>query len=39
LTLPFVSFGGSGLLMNAIAMAVLLKVDFENRVMMKGGKV
>jgi cell division protein FtsW len=39
LTLPFVSFGGSGLVMNAIAMAVLLKVDFENRVMMKGGKV
>jgi cell division protein FtsW len=39
LTLPFVSFGGSGLLMNAIAVAVLLKVDFENRVMMKGGKI
>jgi cell division protein FtsW len=39
LTLPFVSFGGSGLLMNAIAIAVLLKVDFENRVMMRGGKV
>lgn len=39
LTLPFVSFGGSGLLMNSIAIAVLLKVDFENRVMMRGGKV
>jgi cell division protein FtsW len=39
LTLPFVSFGGSGLLMNAIAIAVLLKVDFENRVLMRGGKV
>lgn len=39
LTLPFVSFGGSGLLMNVIAIAVLLKVDFENRVLMRGGKV
>jgi cell division protein FtsW len=39
LTLPFVSFGGSGLVMNAVAIAVLLKVDFENRILMKGGKL
>jgi cell division protein FtsW len=37
--LPFVSFGGSGLVMNAVAIAVLLKVDFENRILMKGGKL
>lgn len=39
LTLPFVSFGGSGLVMNAVAAAVLLKVDFENRILMRGGKL
>ena len=39
LTLPFVSFGGSGLVMNAVAIAVLLKVDFENRILMRGGKL
>jgi len=39
LTLPFVSFGGSGMLMNAVAIAILLKVDYENRVLMRGGKL
>ena len=39
LTLPFVSFGGSGLMMNAVAIAILLKIDVENRVLMKGGKL
>lgn len=38
LTLPLVSYGGSGILLNCIACAVLLRVDFENRLMMRGGK-
>ena len=39
LTLPLVSFGGSAILMNAVAFAVLLKIDFENRILMRGGKL
>ena len=39
LTLPLVSYGGSGILMNAIAMAMLLRIDFENRILMRGGKL
>lgn len=36
LTLPFVSYGGSGLLMNLVAVALVLRVDFENRNLMRG---
>ncbi|MBY4899319.1 putative lipid II flippase FtsW [Cupriavidus sp. AU9028] len=39
LTLPMVSYGGSGILMNCVALALLLRVDYENRVLMRGGKV
>ena len=38
LTLPFMSFGGSGILANCVAIAILLRVDWENRLMMRGGK-
>jgi cell division protein FtsW len=31
LTLPFLSFGGNGILVNAIAVAILLRIDYENR--------
>ncbi len=31
LTLPFLSFGGTGILMNCVAVAVLLRIDVENR--------
>ncbi len=31
LTLPFLSFGGTGILVNCIAVAILLRVDYENR--------
>lgn len=36
LTLPFLSFGGSGVVVNCIAAAILLRIDWENRRMMRG---
>jgi cell division protein FtsW len=36
LTLPLLSFGGSGILANCIALAVLLRIDWENRRLQKG---
>ena len=36
LTLPLVSYGGSGIVMNMIAVALLLRVDYENRNLMRG---
>ena len=38
LTLPFMSYGGSAIVMNAIAIAIVLRVDYENRVLMRGGR-
>jgi len=39
LTLPLMSFGGSGILANCVAVAILLRVDWENRQLMRGGKL
>ncbi|GAB4178984.1 MAG: putative lipid II flippase FtsW [Rhodocyclaceae bacterium] len=36
LTLPLMSFGGSGIVANCIALAILLRVDWENRQLMRG---
>jgi cell division protein FtsW len=36
LTLPLMSYGGSALLSTLVALAVLLRVDFENRMLMRG---
>lgn len=36
LTLPLVSYGGSALVMNMITVGVLLRIDYENRCMMRG---
>jgi cell division protein FtsW len=36
LTLPLLSFGGSGILANCIGIAVLLRIDYENRRIQKG---
>src|SRR5213083_480726 len=36
LTLPLMSFGGSGLLANCLALAMLLRIDWENRQLMRG---
>jgi len=39
LTLPLLSFGGSGIVANLIALGVLLRVDWENRQLMRGYSV
>ncbi|MCQ4144114.1 MULTISPECIES: putative lipid II flippase FtsW [Vogesella] len=39
LTLPLMSFGGSAMLCNLASLAVLLRVDYENRRLMRGFKV
>lgn len=39
LTLPLMSFGGSGVVANCIALGILLRVDWENRQLMRGAKV
>jgi cell division protein FtsW len=39
LTLPLMSFGGSAILMNVVALAIVLRIDYENRVLMRGGRV
>jgi len=36
LTLPLMSFGGSGLVVNCVAVAMLLRIDWENRQMARG---
>jgi cell division protein FtsW len=38
LTLPLMSYGGSAILMNVVAIAVVLRIDYENRVLMRGGR-
>jgi cell division protein FtsW len=38
LTLPLMSYGGSAILMNLIALAIVVRVDRENRALMRGGQ-
>jgi len=38
LTLPLMSYGGSAILMNMVALAVVLRIDYENRTLMRGGR-
>jgi cell division protein FtsW len=38
LTLPLMSYGGSAILMNLVALAIVLRVDMENRALMRGGR-
>ena len=37
LTLPLLSFGGSSIVANCVALAILLRIDSENRCLNKGG--
>ena len=37
LTLPLMSYGGSAILMNMVALAVVLRIDHENRILMQRG--
>jgi cell division protein FtsW len=39
LTLPLMSYGGSAILMNLVALSIVLRVDMENRTLMRGGRV
>ena len=36
LTLPLMSYGGSGLVTNFVALAILLRIDWENRQLARG---
>jgi cell division protein FtsW len=38
LTLPLMSYGGSAILMNLISLAIVLRIDMENRALMRGGR-
>jgi cell division protein FtsW len=38
LTLPLMSYGGSAILMNLVALAMVLRVDIESRTLMRGGR-
>lgn len=38
LTLPLMSYGGSGIVANCLALSLLLRIDYENRCLMRGKK-
>jgi cell division protein FtsW (lipid II flippase) len=38
LTLPLMSYGGSAIVMNLVALAIVLRIDIENRQLMRGGR-
>ena len=38
LTLPLMSYGGSAIVMNVIALAIVVRIDVENRQLMRGGR-
>jgi cell division protein FtsW len=39
LTLPLMSFGGTGILINCVGLAILLRIDMENRILSRGGRI
>jgi cell division protein FtsW len=39
LTLPLMSYGGSGVLINCLGLVILLRIDYENRILMRGGRL
>ena len=38
LTLPLMSYGGSAIVMNLVSLAIVVRVDIENRQLMRGGR-
>ena len=36
LTLPLMSYGGSAILFNCVAIAIVLRIDYENKGLMRG---
>lgn len=38
LTLPLMSYGGTAILFNALALAIVLRIDYENKLLMRGGR-
>jgi cell division protein FtsW len=36
LTLPLLSFGGSGLMMNCLVLGIVARIDIENRQLLRG---
>jgi cell division protein FtsW len=38
LTLPLLSYGGSAVLLSCVALGIVLRVDLENRQLMRGGR-
>lgn len=39
LTLPLMSYGGSAILLNMVALAVVMRIDHENRTLMQRGSI
>ena len=37
LSLPFISYGGSAIISNCIGLGILLRIDYENKNLIKGG--
>ncbi len=37
LTLPLLSFGGTGIVVTSMALAIVFRIDWENRYLMRGG--
>lgn len=38
LTLPLMSYGGTAILFNALALSIVLRIDYENKLLMRGGR-
>ena len=38
LTLPLMSYGGTAILFNVLALAIVLRIDYENKLLMRGGR-
>ncbi len=36
LTLPLMSYGGTAILFNALALSIVLRIDYENKLLMRG---